>query len=171
MDIEDIIGEAQPPQASVTICVRGDLVATWERLHAEFRTAPEQGTSLGEGSPRARLQARLRELGEEMKTAQRTFVFQSLPATEYSALMAQHPPKGNEVGVYSFNRETFRPALVAASCIDPVMDDKQVERLFAKLSRGQIVALGDAAFEANQGGLDIPFDGAVYAENQDSDGS
>lgn len=167
-DIEEILGEVQPPQASVTLCLRGDLVARWEKLHAEFKTAPEVAPSLGESSPRSQLQAQLRELDEEMQAAQRTFVFKAMPAPEYSALMAKYPPKGARPGPY--DPETFRGPLVAASSLDPVMTEEQVERLFAKLSRGQIEALGDAAFAANQGGLDIPFDGAVYAESQGSDG-
>lgn len=168
MDIEDIIGEAAPPQASVTICVRGDLVATWERLHAEFKVASDVAPSLAEPSPRSKIGAQLRELDEQMQAAQRTFVFQALPAPEYSALMAKYPPKGARTGGY--DPETFRGPLVAASSLDPAMSEEQVGRLFAKLSRGQIEALGDAAYEANQGGLDIPFDGAVYAESQGSDG-
>lgn len=166
-DIEDIIGEAQLPQRTVTICVRGDLVARWEELHEQWRTAPDKAESLASAGPKAALAAQLRELQEEMAAASRIFVFQALPPADYSALISQHPPKTGTQG--RFNAESLRGPLVSACAVNPTMTLDQVARLFAKLSEGQARELGDAAYLANEGGVDIPFDGAVYAETMDTD--
>lgn len=168
MDIEDLIEQAQRPQQTATLCLRADLVAQWDKLHAQWRTADETGGSLAEGTPKAALAAQIRELTEEMERHQVTFVFEALPPTEYSALIAKYPPKGDDKNKFRWDDETFKPALIKACVIEPKMTDEQVDRLLAKLSFGQRKLLGNAAALANEGEGDIPFDGAVYAENPSS---
>lgn len=171
MDIEELIASAQLPQQTATLCLRADLVARWDKLHAEWRTAEDTGGSLAEGTPKDALAAQIRELTEQMQQHQVQFVFEALPPVEYSALIMKHPPKGDDKARFRWDAATFTPALIKACLIEPKMTEEQIDRLLAKLSTGQQKLLGQAAYLANEGDGDIPFDGAVYAENPNSDGS
>lgn len=168
MDAEDIIAAAELPRATASLCLRSGLVAQWEKLHAEWRVAPDTRTSLGAVSPKAELAAQMRALSDEMAKFQVTFVFEALPPEQYSALILKHPPVGDEKHTMRWNHATFEPALIEACLVDPVMNGEQVTRLLAKLSTAQMKQLGDTAYRANEGPADIPFEGAVYAENLDS---
>lgn len=168
MDAEDIIAAAELPRATATLCLRSGLVAQWEKLHAEWRTAPDTRASLGAVSPKADLAAQMRALSDEMTKFQVTFVFEALPPEQYSALILKHPPVGDDKHTMRWNQETFYPALIEACLVDPVMNGDQIARLLPRLSTAQFLKLGNTAYLANEGPADIPFDGAVYAENLDS---
>lgn len=170
LDIEALIDGAQLPRTTATLCLRADLVAQWEKLHAQWRTAAEEAPSLGEKSPKAVLGEQLKALGDDMTAHQVTFTFEALPAVDYSTLIAKFPPLGDDKTRFRWNEAAFRPALIAASVIDPKMTEEQCQRLLTKLSAGQTKTLYQAALIANEGEADIPFEGAVYAESPSSGG-
>lgn len=165
MDIDAIINSAQLPQKSASICIRSDLVARWEELHAQFRTASDKAESLAQPSPRSLLAAQLRKLSDEMAEHQVTFVFEALPGPEWAKLLDAYPPVGNEIGKYKFNTATFPAALFARCALDPKMTTEQAQQLLDRLSSGQADTIFSAAFSVNNNEVDIPFDGSVYAEN------
>lgn len=159
MNIDDLLEQVQLPQKTATICIRADLVARWEELHAEFNAAPTEAASLGEPSPRASIARQLEELKEEIAKHQATFVFESLPSLEFSDLLQQHPGQGGK----KLHEATLLPALFARCCIDPKMTEDQARKLLTKVSTGQANELFAAAWNVNQNTVDIPFDASVYA--------
>lgn len=167
MNIDDILDEVQLPQATATISLRTDLVAEWEKLRDEFKTAPADAPSLGEVPPRTAIAQRLEALREELAKHQVTFTFEALSAPEYSKLLERHPGKKGE----NLNEETFIPALIARCCVDPKMTDEQAGKLIGKLSTGQVRELYAAAISVNQNVVDIPFDASVYAATLADDAS
>lgn len=168
MDIEELIASAHLPQQTATLCLRADLVSQWDKLHAEWRLAEDTGGSLATGTPKQALAAQMRALTDEMQRHQVQFVFEALPPVDYSALIAKHPPVGDDKARLRWNEDAFRPALITACLIEPKMTEEQIGRLLGKLSSGQQRLLWQAALIANEGEGDIPFDGAVYAESLDS---
>lgn len=159
MNIEELLEQAQLPQKTASICIRTDLVARWEELHAEFKQADTEAKSLGEPSPRAAIARELQELQEQLNQHRVTFTFEALPTGEYSQLLEQHPGQGSK----KLNTDTLLPALLARCCINPVMTEQQATALVAKLSLGQADELFTAAWNVNQSTVDIPFDASVYA--------
>lgn len=166
-DINDLIEEARLPRKTVAVCLRGDLRARWDELHAQFKAAPAVGGSLADPSRRSALAAELEELRAEMTAHEVSFVFEALPGPEFSALLAAHPGKGSD----TVDVETFTPALMAACCIDPKMDAEQAGRLLGKLSAAAGNLLSDAAWAVNRNAVDVPFDVSVYVATSADDAS
>ena len=78
----------------------------------------------------------------------------------YSDLMAAHPADNDNE---AFDSETFPRALVAASCVDPVMTEGDVTELFEVINEGEIKKLFDAAWEVHNAADVIPFSLAASA--------
>lgn len=122
--------EVHPPEQSVRICVRGDLVADKEQAERDLIASRSRNPAPDIGDPEAvrqtELAEKVRRLEDECDAASVTFRFRGLPRRAHSDLQAAHPPTDEqqremaELGLAaSANSETFPPALVAASCIEP----------------------------------------------------
>jgi len=155
-DISDVLGRLKPREKPVTICLAGDLAAKADRLEAELARAQEDWApeSLSDVNPAHQLARDLDALREQMRGAEVEFLFRAIPDKEYSDLLAAHPPTDERE---AFNSQTFPPALVAASCVDPVMSQEKAAELFAGLNQGQIKALFDTAWDANNDATAVPF--------------
>jgi hypothetical protein len=155
-----------PPEETVRICVRGDLVADkeWaEKLLVASRSknpTPEIGDP--EAVQQARLAQEIQRLEEECERASVTFRFRGLSRRDHSDLLAAHPPTEEqqkelaELGLAaSANSETFPPALVAASCIEPPgVTLETATEAFEQWPGGTWSVLWRACMAANQGSSD-----------------
>ena len=63
----------------------------------------------------------------------------------------------------AFNSDTFPRALIAASCVDPVMSEEQTAQLFEKINEGEIKKLFDAAWDVHNSSDVVPFSLAASA--------
>lgn len=82
--------------------------------------------------------------------------FRAIGRKRYDGLVREHPPKdaGGENGkpvksTEPYDYETFAPALVAASCIEPVMTPEEVEVLFEEWNTAEVMQLWVAALAVN----------------------
>jgi hypothetical protein len=76
--------------------------------------------------------------------AQVSFLFVSVGATEYDALLTEHPPTAEQrVGGASFNVNSFAPALLARVCREPAIDVGSWNDLWVSPSwgRGELMSL------------------------------
>ncbi len=89
-----------------------------------------------------------------MKDAEVEFTFRALGAQAWSDLVAAHPGKADGD---AWDPDTLAPALVAASAVDPVMTQDDVDELFEALNMGQRQALMDAAWQVNGEATSVPF--------------
>ena len=76
-----------------------------------------------------------------------TVRFRSIGHRAYDALVVAHQ-EGKDDGA-PFNPETFGPALVAASAVEPALSAEQVAVLWDEWNAGDLLALFAAALEAN----------------------
>lgn len=153
-DIKSILAAATLRETTAVICVAGELAAEAERLDAEITALDAaQRTSLADGGRRAELVQELDTVIALMREHEFEFRFQALPHRAYSDLLARHPSTDSDL---IFNAQTFPVALVAASCISPVMELEQAEELFDTISQGGRDALWTAAWSANRGEVRIP---------------
>jgi hypothetical protein len=169
-DIESIIDEAEPAQTAVTICVKGNLRAEYERLEVQLADVGNAVTSLA-GGPGTEIAARMNELREQMKTYERTFVLRAVtPRRAWRNLLAKRPVKTPDMDDEAY-LDLYHPwvcAVVAASALDPPMKPEQVERLADKLSDGDWQKLANAAWRVNDDSSEIPFSVAASVLSRSS---
>jgi hypothetical protein len=158
--IEDVMAMATPRETEVRICVAGDLAPEAERLAAELDAlGPFAPTSLSEADPRTALQGRLDAVYDKMRESEVVFRFRALGKLAYSDLLAAHPARPDEDGVW--NAETFGPALISACCVEPAMSVEQVGALSELLSQSQRNVLFNGAWSAQVGETRVPISRAA----------
>lgn len=154
--IEDILEEIRPAEATVDICVRGDLSVRLEELEAELDAALEYDANHNVSPPTAAaVVERMGALHEEMAGSVRKFRVVSIGATAWRAIVAEHPPPPDDLLGMRWDPTTFAPAALAVSCASPRMTHEQAVRLQEKLSDGQWEKLTRAMFSVNMGD-DLP---------------
>jgi hypothetical protein len=168
-DIKDILAKAKPREHTVRICLAGDVAAEVERLEAELSaTSGWQAESIADQHPGVALAEQIAEARERMKAGEVEFTFRALGAKAWSDLVAQHPGKTDDD---AWDAETLAPALVAASAVDPIMTQSDVDELFEALNVGQRQQLIDAAWQVNGEATSIPFSlhaSAILASHTDA---
>lgn len=163
-DITAILDKLRPRALGVPVCLAGDLAGEADRLRAELEQLPEewQPQSMGDVDPRLALLRDIEAVKQDMRDASVEFHFVSIGHTAYSNLLADHPPtaeQADQVGAAAlpYDPATFLPALLAASCDDPVMTPDEALRLLGKLNDGQAQALFNAALLVNEEPSPLPF--------------
>jgi hypothetical protein len=154
--IEDILAQATPRERTVKVCIRGDLAGEAERLQDELSRVSEdwEPADLTDVHPGRELAAQLKELQQQIRGAEVPFKLRYIGDRAYSDLMAANPSKDDS---QAFDSETFPRALIAASCVDPVMSEEQVTELFEKINEGEIKKLFDAAWDVHNSSDIVPF--------------
>lgn len=170
VDIDQLLAQARPAERTVSLCLRGDLVAEFERLEADHVRATERvDTSLaGEGPSALALAQQMEALRQQMQDSTLVLTVRALvPRSRYTDLVLAHPPRTDLEGTpvpqdrEGYNVETFFPALVRASVVDPVMTDDRWARLDAVLSDRQFDELAISALAVNRGAVSVPFSPAA----------
>lgn len=86
--------------------------------------------------------------------------FRGISAHRYDRLISSHPPrKSDKAQGYAYNPDTFGPAIVAATCIDPEMTSEDAKEIWESddWNRGERMQLLMAAIEVCTAGLNVPF--------------
>ncbi|GIE35894.1 hypothetical protein Ait01nite_089390 [Actinoplanes italicus] len=194
--VEQIVAEGRLPEETVKICLRADLVAEHERLDTELERLLETPVLKFGGDPRrAQLAEQIRALEEQMAESTIEFRMRAMPKRRWRRLVAEHPPRrtpDDEVDPRDdrgVNSETFLPAIVKASTVEPVLSDEawlgllghtetEAEALEAagkadevqdgKLSSRQHELLQNAAWNINRDAVAVPFSPAASRLTQSS---
>jgi hypothetical protein len=131
--IEAILERKTARTETVTVVLDAEWGRAYETVMDQLR---ELDTSTADATQVGQLQAELDKLLATRDEAVTTFVFMSIPAHAYEALVAAHPPTPEQRaravrdGVTRlWNHETFNPALLAATCASPAMTVEQAQRL------------------------------------------
>jgi hypothetical protein len=168
LDFAKLLADAKLPEKTVPVCLRGDLVADFEAADRELEQAQKKPASSLAGSGTSALTERLEALEAEMREHTYTFRLRGMPRHVWRELMAAHPPRVGDDGelvmedrLTGANRLTVFEPLVRASIVDPVLDDAQFADLMSKLTDRQFEDLTSAAWDLNQGSVDIPFSRAA----------
>lgn len=166
--IDDILAGVKRPEAVEEVCLRGDLVAEYERLERQLRTASKVATSLGEPSPAYTIAQRMEALRGQMVESTVEFKFRALPPRGWSDLSASEPDSITDetpAEDKSQLRDAWHAwvcAVIAASCYEPQMTVEQASALAEELSNGQLVRLFNAAYLTNAGRTSVPFSDAAF---------
>lgn len=166
MDINEItaaIRNAHRPERTVALCLAGDLVAEWEQLNRQREAAARATADSLDGGPAQDFAAQMEALRPRMDAATIVVRLRALPRSAYTRLLADHPPRRDADGkieptdVGGFNAETYWPAIIRASWLEPVLDAATMTLLLdEQLSQRQFDDLSLAAHLANRGAVDLP---------------
>jgi hypothetical protein len=166
LDIESIIGETEPAETAVTICVKGSLRAEYERLDAQLGGITQAVTNLAGEGPGTAIVARMDELREQMREFERTFVLRAVtPRRAWRNVRARMPVKQEGQNEEDW-ADLYHPwvcEVVSKSAASPEMTPEQVERLADRLSDGDWSKLAAAAWSVNDDSSSIPFSVAASA--------
>ena len=97
---------------------------------------------------------------EDGEQTEVTLKYRAIGAKAYDKLVAKHPPKPEQrVEGASFDLDSFAPALIAACCIEPEMEESDAKEIWdsPEWSRGDLMVLFRNAVDLNNRGIDIPF--------------
>jgi hypothetical protein len=176
LDFDKLLASAKMPEKIVPVCLRGDLAADFEAVDRELAEVQKAKTNSLAGSGAAALIEQLDALTVEMKEHTYPFRLRAVPRHVWRDLMAAHPPREKDGEVLMEDRLTgadrstvFEP-MVRMSIVDPALDGQQWTKLLAALTDRQFEDLTAAAWDLNQGKIDIPFsDAALQSRRTTSD--
>lgn len=166
LGFDQLLEQAQLPEDTVDICLRGDLVAKYNTLHQQLVAIPDPqpgSESLAGNSTKADLQAQIDAAGKQMRRSTKTFQLRALSDRAFSKFRDQHPPRPEDRRdmLVGYNRETLGPALVRACLVDPKPSSEQWEKLRDVLSPGEWSKLDRAVTNLNFSEINVPFSSAA----------
>lgn len=168
-----MLAEAQLPEKTVDVCLRGDLFAEHQAAEAELEQAEkaaEMSNSLDGGAPVAKLSERIKAIEATMREHTYPFRIRGLASAKYRALKAEHPPRkdpdtGEVLDSDKFvgaNIDTFFDALARRCTVDPELDEAGWRTLAdEKLTESQLDEIGSVAFRLSVGEVSVPFSQAA----------
>lgn len=157
-DLSDVLATAKRPEAVVSLCLRGDLLAHHARLEADLAEVllvehPSADAFAAVVDP---LADEIREVEAEIAASRVEFRLRAIGRLAWEALTEEHPPRpGTDE---SWNPATFLPALLVASLVSPTgVTAETLDDLYDVLNEGDRQRLEDAALLVNQEGTSVPF--------------
>lgn len=161
----DLILEAKLREEVVSICLHSDLNEQWTQADRELREAQAiTGASLEPSEELRTLAQRVVDIEDQMAKKTIRFRLRALPSAKFRALAEQHPPRRDDEGNANprdlrmgFNAETYFPALLRASVVDPELPDDVWATFLEKITDRQWEQLTTAAFAVNREDVDVPF--------------
>lgn len=163
MHIDEVLERHTPRQASVKLCLDGNLHREIAGLLEEAAEL-EDSDSLAEDPRSQEIYDRLAELRDRAEDATVEFVFEAVSERAWETLRQDHPPtdEQREDLLVDYNPDTFRAAAIAVSLVEPEgIDTESVEQLEDSLSVGQFAQLWRACREVNVGGDELGKGGVV----------
>lgn len=139
--------QAKPFTASVDVCADGQLVA---ELDAASQRLEEE--SRGRLEAPKELEAHVAALSKKVEAKTRTFVFRSIGRREWRKLSSEHPPtdeQKDQEPELDHNPDTFPPAAIAASCMEPKLTLDDAAWLCDELPDGEFFRIWQAVLSAN----------------------
>lgn len=177
---DEIIRLRKPNEKSVEILLEPTLKEAIEQKQAEVdyavRMEGRKGKTLNTKGAAA-LQEELDKLIDEAQSETVTFRFRDIGRKRLDALVLAHPPtdemkqqwkdEGN-AGVLGYNLETFPPALIAATAIEPEISLADAQRICDEWGGGDIEALFYGALAACKERTSIPLSKRGFGRTNNS---
>ncbi|MGW5556849.1 hypothetical protein ACWER9_06455 [Micromonospora sp. NPDC003944] len=166
-DFQILLAGARLPEATVPVCLRGDLTAEFEDLERQLDQAQRETlASLEDQSSANGIAERMEHVRQEMLQHTYQFRLRAMPRPAWRSFIAEHPPrKDTESGAVveqdrgvGVNTETFFDELVRRSVVDPQLTDDEWKLLLDQaLTDRQFDTLSSAAWGLNRRDVDVPF--------------
>lgn len=163
-----MLADAKLPEATVPVCLRGDLAADHEAAERELAQAAKASADSLAGSGLGEIADRIEALEVEMREHSYEFRLRALPRREWRELMKAHEPRRDEAGelmepdkYVGFNAETFYDDMILRCLVDPELTAEEFSDLADTLTSYQYDLLLDGAWGLNRRDVDVPFSRAA----------
>lgn len=171
-DVDALIDQARKPEKTVTVCLRGDLIAEIEDREQQIaRMAADDRVA----SQRARLGDEIDQLREQMQAASITLRFRALDRLAWADLEGKHPPrKDEETGetnrfdVVGFNVDTLIAEAIPMSLVTPKLTAAKLDKLLAVLTDQQYDEIAGTIYRLNKDRVTVPFSVLASAARESS---
>ena len=172
-----MLSGAKLPEKLVTVCLRGDLAADFERLEVDLEQVRGIQSNSLEGNGEAEILDKMDTLRTQMLDESYDVVMRAKPRAEWRSLVAEFPPRKTDDGsiddrdvILGVNVETFFDGIVRACMVDPELNDDDWNDFQKVLTDKQFATLADAAWSVNRSDVDIPFSPAGFRNSRPSAG-
>lgn len=158
----DLLQRKTAASRTIEICLDGAIAEQWYEAEQELIEAKNAVRALGSDENKKRLEdaeERIETLRPARDEATVELRFRSIGRQAYENLILEHPPteknkrEAKRLGIPepTFNPDTFPPAIIAASLVEPEMSEESVEELFNSESynRTELGLITHAALEVN----------------------
>lgn len=130
--IAEIMAKKKAVTKRVPIQVDGEVadeILSLRRLHSAARDSDRLSNDPDKAPA---IQKKIDDLVTKSQDTITVFIFKSVGREAYDDMILEHPPteKQKDDGA-DFNTDTFPPALVAASCVEPEITLKEANTIFA----------------------------------------
>lgn len=174
-DADALLMGGRPAEDTHEVCTRGDLAAEYATLDGRLRDriAAQAIDPRAAGDPEAQqIIDRMDALRAEMQAATVTFRLRALARKRWADLREQHQPRQESDGSVhaddaqaGVNNETFFPALIRASVVEPTLQDDTWDALLDPdgelLNDAQFQALANKCWNLNERDVRVPFSPAA----------
>lgn len=161
--IAEIMSSKKPVTKVVYIQLDGEVSTRLAELSDELEEAKRFDVLSNSPDTAPAIKAKMDEVREVSKDTLASFTFRSIGRYRYDELVGlpKHQPSKEQKTKdgLNFNPDTFPPALVAASCIEPEMSLEEAEAIFADpdWNGAELQRLFFGALEVNNETGDVPF--------------
>jgi hypothetical protein len=162
LSVKDLIAGARLPERSVSVCLRGDLIAEHQALEDDLRraeeTARQSDARMSSLSESKRIAEQLDEISDQMTANTLNIRLRALPRPEWVALIGEYqpPPDDPEAQRVGVDLEPFLQVATRRCVVEPAMDDDDWAALVKVLSSAEWDKLAGACWSLNRTGVDIP---------------
>lgn len=158
IDVDALLDEATPRERTIPICLRGDLVAKWEDLTAQFDDS-SAGDGLGESEKTAGLRAQIADVEAQMKTKTMLLRLRALPKPQADKIIVDNVAReGNKMDQQiGYNSEAVEAATIRACVVEPELTAGRWAKLAAVLNPAQWRSIMQACDALNYTSVDLPF--------------
>lgn len=154
---EELQAKTKPRREEVHVLLDASLLSEHAALERRLEAQALEDAGLAGPPKSAEIAAELAELEAKIEAASDVFVLEGIGTTAVYDLMSKHPPSDEQRKQrFSEDWRTFRPALLAASCVDPTLTVDQAKWLMDNLPTSQWERLWLAVNVVNGGGSDNP---------------
>jgi hypothetical protein len=151
---KELLAAAKLPERSVTVCVRGDLVAEIEELERELKAAIEERKNdprLTSKSPAKDYADKIQAKRAEMDEHTITFRLRGMKAATWREFTSRHKGADGGLDILALMGEAL-----PASVVSPELDAEDWERFNDNVAASEIGKLIDAVWELNMQGVAVP---------------
>ncbi len=146
---------ASPRETVARILLRNDLAERHAELDAELQALMASHRDEINSPEVQSKAAEVTAMEAEIEDSLTEFKFRAVSSRAWRVLMAEHPPtkaQREQNAQVSFDQDTFWPAAIAASCVDPVLTVDQAVELELVLTSDQWDALAATCLTVNRAG-------------------
>lgn len=137
-NVDDFLDEREGYEASCRIVTKARLLDEVRRLEGELKAAKKLDTSENRIPEAPRIQERIDEMRSELESTAREFRFREIPRHVYETLIAECPPRQEDLDAGAqWHADRFPPLLIAAASADPELSREDAKKLWKQLPFGE----------------------------------